>query len=176
VTILYQGVPGAFSHEACLAFADGEEAVPVVSFEEVVRGVADGRAAFGMLPLENSIAGEVPGVRALIEAAGLRIEATHMLPVRLHLLGVEDAELQEVRTVASHPMALKQCARTLARLKLETIEAENTAVAAQRLAARSEAALGSEAAARLYGRTVLMRDLQDAAGNATRFGLVSRGS
>lgn len=174
--ILYQGVPGAFSHEACLTFAAGEEPVPAASFALVASGVADGRAEFGMLPLENSIAGEVPGVRALIEAAGLRIAAEHVLPVRLHLLALEDAVLGEVRVVASHPMALKQCARTLARLGLAAEEAENTAVAVRNLARKDQAALGSDAAARIYGRRVLMRDLQDEAGNATRFALVSRGS
>ncbi|HZF96521.1 MAG TPA: prephenate dehydratase domain-containing protein [Allosphingosinicella sp.] len=174
--ILYQGVPGAFSHEACLAFVPGEEAVPAASFADVVRGVADGRAPLGMLPLENSIAGEVPGVGALIDAAGLRIEAEHVLAVRLHLVGLAEAELGEVRVVASHPMALKQCARTLARLGLAGEEAENTAVAVKNLASRDRAALGSEAAARIYGRKVLMCDLQDEDGNATRFGIVSRGS
>ncbi len=174
--ILYQGVPGAFSHEACLAFVPGEEAVPAASFADVANGVAEGRAALGMLPLENSIAGEVPGVRALIEAAGLRIEVEHVLPVRLHLVALPEAELADVRVVASHAMALKQCARSLARLGLAAEEAENTAVAVKNLARRDHAALGSEAAARIYGRKVLLRDLQDEDGNATRFGIVSRGS
>ncbi|HEY0014360.1 MAG TPA: prephenate dehydratase domain-containing protein [Allosphingosinicella sp.] len=174
--ILYSGVQGAFSHEACLAFAPGEEAAPAASFADVAAGVAEGRAPLGMLPLENSIAGEVPGVRALIAAAGLRIEVEHVLPVRLHLIGVAESELGEVRVVASHPMALKQCARSLARLRLAAAEAENTAVAVQRLDSRDRAALGSEAAALIYGRRVLMRDLQDVDGNATRFAVVSRGS
>jgi prephenate dehydratase len=174
--IFYAGVPGAFAHEACLAFVPGEEAVPVASFADVAAGVAEGRAPLGMLPLENKIAGEVPGVRALIEAARLRIEVEHVLPVRLHLVGLAEAELGEVRVVASHPMALRQCARSLARLGLQVEEAENTAVAVQNLANRDRAALGSEAAALIYGRKVLLRDLQDEEGNATRFGIVSRGS
>jgi prephenate dehydratase len=174
--ILYQGVPGAFSHEACLAFLPGEEAVPVASFADVAVGVATGRAQLGMLPLENSIAGNVPGVSDLIGTSGLRIEAEHVLAVRLHLIGLAEAQLGDVRLVASHPMALKQCAATLARLGLAAEEAENTAVAVKNLASRDRAALGSEAAAMIYGRKVLMRDLQDADGNATRFAVVSRGS
>ena len=170
--ILYQGVPGAFSHEACLAFVPAEEAVPVTTFADVVSGVAEGRAPLGMLPLENSIAGPVPGVQAMIREAGLRVQSEHALPVRLHLLGCAGARLEDLRSVASHAMALKQCAGSLARLGLAWEEAENTAVAVRALAGMNKGALGSEAAAQIYGRTILRRDMQDFPDNTTRFAIV----
>jgi prephenate dehydratase len=92
----------------------------------------------------------------------------------MHLLGVEGARLEDVRTVISHPVALKQCARTLEDLGLATEEAPNTALAAQSLAVRHRAVLASEAAAEAYGLTILRRDVHDRADNATRFAVLAR--
>lgn len=176
MTIAYQGAPGAFGHQACLAFLPGREAIAKASFAEVAAAVAAGEAELGMLPLENSRAGPVPGVAELIAASGLAVLAEHALPVRLHLLAPAGVRLAEIRTAVSHPMALRQCAASLARLGLATEEAENTAIAARDLAGRDRAALASEAAAALYGLTIVEADMQDDPGNATRFALVARRS
>ena len=173
MTVAYQGAPGAFSHEACLRFLPDHEAVGVAAFADVVEAVEAGRADFGILPLSNNEAGET-GARNLIESSGLRIAARHALPVRMHLLGLPSATLDGIRTVASHPVALRQCARTLARLGVQTEEATNTALAARGLSRIDHGVLASEAAAEQYGLAILMRDLQDRPDNATTFAVVAR--
>lgn len=175
MSIAYQGAPGAFGHEACRAFAPDEPAVALPTFAEVVAAVRQGSAEGGMLPVSNSRAGEVPGVRRVIEQGSLAIEAEYRLPIRLHLLGLRGVQLGQIVAVISHPMALRQCSGSLARLGVDLREARNTAVAARELCDPGTAALASEAAAAIYGRDILLRDLQDDPDNHTLFALVRRG-
>ena len=134
MTVAYQGAEGAFSHEACLRFLPDHEAIPFATFSDVVAAVQAGEAALGMLPLVNNEAGET-GARALIDKARLRIVEEPVLKVRMHLLGLPDATLDQIRTVVSHPVALRQCSEALAKLNLNTEETSNTALAAQARAA-----------------------------------------
>jgi prephenate dehydratase len=172
--VAYQGVPGAFGHEACLAFLPGHAPAPMPSFAAVAEAVASGAAELGMLPLANVWAGAVEGVRELIEAHHLTVAARHRLPVRMHLLALPGATLAGLARVASHPVALRQCAAAIARLGLVPEPAANTAVAARSLANLENAALASEAAARLYGLEILLRDVQDDPDNETLFAVVRR--
>ena len=174
MTVAYQGAPGAFSHQACLNFLPDHAVIARPTFAGVVAAVAEGAAEFGMLPLFNSRAGEVEGVREKIEGARLAVEAEYRLPVRLHLLGLPGSRLEQIGVVTSHPMALKQCERSLSRLGVKRRGAANTALAAQLLAEPSEAALASETAAAIYGLDTLLHDLQDDPDNSTVFALVRR--
>ncbi len=172
--VAYAGVEGAFAHEACLAFASEFQPVPLPDFDAVVAAVRAGTVEQGMLPLRNSRAGDVPGVAGLIAEADLLIESERALPVRMHLLGLEGAELAGLRLVRSHPMALRQCAGSIERLGLATESASNTALAARELRDPSVAVLASEAAAAAYGLKLLKRDVQDDPDNQTVFGIVKR--
>lgn len=174
MTVAYQGTEGAFSHEACLRFLPDEQPIAVATFEDVVGAVTRGDAEFGMLPLSNNQAGET-GARELLEKAGLDIVAEHDLPIRMHLLGLPNADIAKIRTVVSHPVALRQCAANLAELEVETEETSNTALAAAALTNPSRGVLASEEAARLYGLVILKRDVHDRPDNATRFAIVRRG-
>lgn len=174
MTIAYQGTEGAFSHEACLRFAPDRTPIAFATFSDVVAAVKNGEADLGMLPLANNEAGET-GARELIEKAHLNIVDEPVLPVRMHLLGMQHAELEQIRTVVSHPVALRQCSRVLADLEVATEETSNTALAAKALANPSRAVLASEAAAVLYGLRILKRDVHDRRDNATRFAIISRG-
>ena len=175
--VAYAGVPGAFAEGACHAFLPSHEPVPRDSFADVVEAVTQGVADTGMLPLHNETAGPVPGVASLIEAAGLQIEGRHSLPVRMQLAAIRGAAIQSIEVVRSHPMALAQCARALAALGVKQEAAENSATAALRLAEsgdRASAVLASERAAKLYGLTILRRDVHDQPDNRTVFGIVWR--
>ncbi|WP_167737630.1 prephenate dehydratase domain-containing protein [Sphingomonas parva] len=171
--VAYQGAPGSFGHQAALAFCRDCAAEARETFEAVAAAVARGEAERGVLPVENSRAGTVAGVAEIIAESGVRVLSEHDLPVRMHLLALPGVSLEQVRSVVSHPVALKQCAETLAALGLAGEAASNTAVAARALAARDQAVLASEAAAAAYGLVILRRDLQDDPGNATRFAIIA---
>ena len=173
MTVAYQGAEGAFSHEACLRFLPDHEPVPLTTFGDVVAAVQSGEAGFGMLPLANNEAGET-GARELIERAGLHIVAERVLAVRMHLLGSPNAALDQVRTVVSHPIALRQCSDVLSQLGVRTEETSNTALAAKALRNPNRAVLASEAAAAIYGLAILKRDVHNRSDNATTFAIVGR--
>jgi prephenate dehydratase len=174
MTVAYQGAEGAFSHEACLRFLPGHEPMAVATFSEVVDAVRSGKADLGMLPIANNEAGET-GARELIEKANLRTVDEPVLSVRMHLLGVPSASLDQIRTVVSHPVALRQCAQSLTALGVNTEETSNTALAAKALTNPNCGVLASEVAAELYGLAILKRDVHDRPDNATQFAIISRG-
>ena len=175
--VAYQGAPGAFAEEACRRFLPGCPAVARPTFAAVAQAVAGGETELGMLPRENSIAGSVPGIAELIEENRLIVRSEHLLPVRLHLLARPGTALDGLERVASHPMALAQCGRFLARTGLKAEEATNTALAAEALGRADGGAQGviaSEAAASVYGLAILERDVHDRPDNFTTFCVVAR--
>ena len=173
--IAYPGVPGAFSHEACIAFRPRDEAVARSGFEQVIAAVEAGETELGLLPLANNEAGET-GAADLIAKARVRVVQEHELPIQMHLLGMAGSRLADISTVVSHPVALRQCARHIRALGLSTKEASNTAVAAAELSDPSRAVLASAAAERIYGLKILKRDMHDRPDNATRFAIIDRRS
>ena len=174
MTIAYAGAPGAFAHEAAIAFAPGRVAIPFVDFPAVAEAVATGAAELGILPTANRRAGAVPGVAELLANPELVTVSMHDLTVRVHLLALPGVTIEEVRVIASHPVALAQCAEHLADLGVATEEASNTAVAAAGLANRDRGVLASEAAAQTYGLAILKRDMHDDPDNVTSFALIRR--
>jgi len=174
MSVAYHGVPGAFSHEACLRFLPGEQPIGLPTFADVVRAVERGEADFGILPRENNNVGGVDEVQGLLVVSSLRAIAEHKLPIRIHLLGLPGASLDQVRTAVSHPMAIKQCTETLRSLGLATEEAPSTSVAAQTLGDPAKAVLASAAAAEAYGLVVLKANVHDHEINETTFVVVSR--
>ena len=155
--VAYQGVPGAFSHEACLTFLADCEPFGKPTFANVIEAVEQGETEFGMLPYENSAVGPVEEVHRLLADCPLAIVARHVLPIRMHLLGLPGARLGDVTTAVSHPMALKQCAAT-----------------AVLLADPTNAVLASEFASKAYGLTILKRDMQDHPDNSTIFVVLAK--
>lgn len=172
MSVAYPGVEGAFAHLACLRFLPKHEPVPVAHFSDVLEAVLSGTTQFGILPVSNNQAGET-GARALIEESAVHLVDEPELPVRMCLLGMPGSTIDQIQTIVSHPMALRQCAGKLARLGVATAEVSNTAVAAKTLSEAKRAVLASEAAATIYGLTILLHDIHDRADNATRFAIVT---
>ncbi len=131
--IAYQGEKGAFSELAILRLC-GEDAHPIAcaEFGDVTHVVRAGDADFGMLPVHNSIAGPVQASIDAIAREGLHVVLASEMPIRLCLLALPGSTLQGLRTVESHPVALRQCARFLAGLTaIEARSAYDTAGAAR---------------------------------------------
>ncbi len=173
----FQGAPGAFSHEACMELRPWDEHVPFDTFEEAIAAVKSGDCDCALIPVENSTIGAVEPAATLVNESGLPVLGDAWRPIRMALLVIDGAVLEQIRTVASHPIALRQCARTLAEMGFEIVEAFDTAGAAREVAElgdRSRAAIAPIAAAEVYGLTVLRNDLQDSDDNRTRFVLLAR--
>jgi prephenate dehydratase len=176
-SVAYQGVPGAFSHEACRTFLPGFEPIACETFEAAFAAVSSGACAFAMVPVENSLAGPVPEVARLLPASGLTVTAEHRLPIRLQLMALPGVRLTQVKAAASHPMALAQCAHTLKHLGVSPQPAFDTAGAARDLVRsgdRTRAAIASRTAAALYGLDIVRENVEDRPDNTTRFVVVKR--
>ncbi len=176
--VAYQGVPGAFSHIALLRLFPHGQPLSLPTFSQVFAAVEEGRASYGVLPFENSQAGDVSEVLDLCMAhPSIYIVRTYDLPVTQNLLGIEGAALSSLRKVISHPQALRQCAPFLERLGVLIEPRANTALAAQEVAQAQDtslAAIASVETAALYGLSILCPDISEARDNTTRFIVISR--
>lgn len=179
VRVVYQGVEGAYSHAAALqVFGEETELYHVLTFEEAMQEVQEGRADYGVLPIENSTAGAVIDNYDLQIKYDNHIVAETFVPVRHTLLGCPGARAEDIKTVFSHPQALMQCSEFLnAHKEMKQISVENTAVAAKKVVEekdRTQAAIASEIAGRLYGLQTLQPEIQNNKNNTTRFIILSR--
>ena len=176
-TIAYQGEPGANSHIACADVYPGWTALPCATFEDAFTAIGDGTATLGMIPIENSIAGRVADIHALIPDAGLHIVGEYFLPIHFQLLGTRDATLEGLRSVHSHVHALGQCRKIIRRLGVSAHVAGDTAGSARQVAEWGDPTKGSLAprmAADIYGLKTLAKDVEDEAHNTTRFVILSK--
>ena len=170
--IAFQGEPGANSDEACRASFPDYEPVPHAAFDEAFEAVKSGDCQLGMIPVENSIAGRVADVHHLLPSSGLKIIGEHFKPIHFQLMVNPGARLEDVTTVISMPFAASQCRRALRRLGVAIEPSGDTAASAKALAAHpdpAKAAIAPALAAELYGLEIVMRDIEDAAHNTTRF-------
>ena len=170
--IAFQGEPGANSHEACRTYFPDYEAVPCATFEEAFEAIKTGACQLGMIPIENSIAGRVADVHHLLPASGLKIVGERFKPIHFQLMANPGVKLEDLKTVASMPIALAQCRKTIRRLKLKTEGVGDTAGAAKMLSEHpdpSRAAISPALAAEIYGLEILARDIEDEHSNTTRF-------
>lgn len=190
-TVAFQGTFGAFGEMAARArWADGEPR-PMPTFERVVASVAAGISDFGVLPIWNSILGEIPFTRGVLDGAKVTIVEEVTVRIELCLLARKGVPLETIAYVGSHPAALAQCRRWLAaHPALTSCPAWDTAGAARDLAdlgapyawyerlpgagPRTLAAIAGPEAAERYGLTILARGIQDVADNETRFAILVR--
>src|SRR5256886_17451876 len=129
--IAVQGDPGAYSEQARLLLEPRAESQPHREFRDVAQAVVDGRADFGLLPIENSLVGSIATNFDLIAESGLAIVGEVVSSVHHCLLGLAGASRDSLRRVLSHPVALAQCERFLRELAgVEVVAFYDTAGAA----------------------------------------------
>lgn len=179
------GPPGTHGEEALrAALGDAAASANLVALEsngDVVRAVESGAIDCGLVPIENSIEGAVTEtLDALVhDAPSVRIAGELIWPAHHCLVAAEPIELEAITVVTSHPQALSQCANFITeRLpKAQRLAEVSTAGAIRNAIDRSDgyAGIGSEIAAEIYGGVVLEREIEDVAGNKTRFVWLAKG-
>ena len=170
--ISYQGVPGAYSHKACLEVGNDVEAISCNTFEGATAAVVEGRADLAMLPIENSTYGRVADIHRLLPESGLHIVGEHFLRVNINLLGIRGSRLKDIRSALSHGVLLGQCRDFLIRHGIRPVPSTDTAGSAEHVLAANDpgtGALASDLAADLYGLEILVKNVEDRPNNTTRF-------
>jgi prephenate dehydratase len=180
VRVAFQGEPGAFSEDAIMKFFVSTRVVtvPARRFDDVVAAVLDGRTEYGVLPVENTIAGVVADAERALAESQLRRVAEVSIPIEQCLLAVRGARLRDLSRVLSHPVALAQCTKFLsAHPRLTPLRSPDTAGAAREVAGagdRAMAVIAGRRAAELYRLDVLAKGIQDVEVNETRFVVLAR--
>ena len=175
--VAYLGPEATFTHAAALKkFGTSAVYLPQSDMADIFREVDRGNAAYGVVPVENSIEGAVTSTLDLFPDSDVLIVGEIYLEVVQNLLTREGA-LDEIDVVYSHPHALAQCRgwlrKNMPHARVETVS--STGEAARLVAEHSRsAAIGSIGAAELYGLHVLARSIEDNAVNVTRFIVISR--
>lgn len=171
--VAFQGESGAYSEQAVRQhFGSAVTSLPSRTFAGIFDAIHEQRATFGMLPVENSLAGTVIPAYDLLVDHDLRVQAEIILKVEHCLMAPPGINLEEVKQARSHPQALSQCEQTLRRLGIRPLTHYDTAGAARDLATNPEpetAAIASALAAETYGLDILAQNVQDQVLNYTRF-------
>lgn len=179
----YLGPEGTYSHQALLESGVAGEAWPLPTLYDTVMAVQDEAVAAALVPIENSLEGSVNVTLDTLatDAADVAIVGETVAEIRNCLIAARPIELAAVATVYSHPQANAQCAHFL-RTRLggaRVISSNSTAEAVRSVVAEPDAphaALGNRLAAALYGGEILLEDVDDHAGNQTRFVWLARGA
>jgi prephenate dehydratase len=175
--IAYQGEPGANSHIACVENYPGFTPLPCATFEDAFAAIQDGSAELGMIPIENSLAGRVADIHALLPASGLHIVGETFLPIHFELLALPGARLDDLKSVHSHVHALGQCRNIIREHRLKPVVASDTAGSAREVAEwgdKTRASLATRLAGEIYGLNALVSDVEDDEHNTTRFVVLSK--
>lgn len=171
--VAFQGEAGAFSELAVRRHFADAQAIACRELADAAAELLSGRVDFAVLPVENTLAGAVPGAAAILDDPRLRVTAQLWLPIHHYLLAVPGASLATIRSVLSHPVALAQCTTLfVVHPHLVPLSWYDTAGAAKHVAHTGDielAAIASEAAAERYGLHILRSRVEDRPDNQTRF-------
>ena len=175
---IFSGKKGAYAEQAIENFFDGTVEIQTVdSFDEIFQSVVDGKAEFGMVPIENSTAGSVyNNYDNLTRYEDVSIVGAVTLRIQHSLLGVKGASLETIKNVYSHPQGLSQCSAFLKNQKWQMVDTVSTATAASFVAEKGSvenAAICNARNAEIYGLEVIKEGIQNEQNNYTRFVVIA---
>ena len=179
IKVAFQGEKGAYSHLASLEVFPEIEPVGCTTFEETFKLAYDNPEYKVIIPIENSLAGRVADIHYLIPKYKLQIQSEHFQKVSHNLLGIKGAKIEDIKTVRSHAQAIGQCQKIIIENKFETIISADTAGSAKYILEKnkkSDAAIASNLAAKIYNLDILKANVQDEAQNITRFFIMQKKS
>jgi len=177
--IALQGEQGCFSHLASLEIFPNAEIKFCSTFEETFQLAKENPKYKIVIPIENSLAGRVADIHYLIPKYKLQVHAEHFHKVNHNLLGIKGSKIKDIKTVRSHSQAIGQCQKIISDNNLKPIISADTAGSARFIFEKkdkSEAAIASALAAKIYNLEILKSNIEDESGNVTRFFIMGKES
>lgn len=178
--VAIQGIEGSFHHQVAQEYFGVDVQVEkCLSFPEVVTRLLSGKAGKAVMAIENSTAGSILPNYSLMDENRLRVIGEHYIPISMNLMAMPGQTIADIKRVYSHPMALLQCMDFFRKNRhIKLIEDTDTAEVARRISWEKEkgvAAVGSKAAAGIFGLEILAAQIHTIKNNATRFLILDTG-
>lgn len=176
--VLFFGEKGSYTEQAMMEYFKQEvTGIPAGTFGEIMQAVKEGRAQYGVLPLENSSTGTLSDIFDLLAEYDNVIVGEHVIKIEHHLWGLPGSKLDNIRRVYSHRQGLLQCSGFLSKHPvMEQVEFGSTAGCARRILEEqdpTQAAIASRKAGEHLGLQLLQGSIQNEQTNSTRFIIIS---
>ena len=175
--VAYSGVKGAFGYIAAKKMFPQAKLIACPNFEDAYNMTENGNCDCTVLPLENSYAGEVGTVMDLMFSGNLYVNQIIDMDIVHNLIACKDVNVNNIKTVISHPQALEQCEDYLKRHNLKSVPYSNTALAAQYVKETNNptiATIASSETADIYDLKIIDKEINSVKNNTTRFAAFSR--
>jgi 3-deoxy-7-phosphoheptulonate synthase len=179
--VAFQGERGAYSEKALKNYfpEDKAESYPCSSFASVFESLLKGKADWGVLPMENSLAGSILENYDLLNLnPDISIVGEIKVRVRHNLIAHKGVKLEDITEVHSHPQALAQCERFIKEHSMKPVPAYDTSGAVADLSkdktALTTAAIASDEAARVWDMEIIKEGIETNPNNYTRFAVIGR--
>lgn len=181
LSVAIQGIASSFHEVAALSyFSEPINTIECLSFHDLCERLNVGEADYAVMAIENSIAGSILQNYFLLQEYHFSIVGELYLPIHMHLLALPGVKLSDIRSIESHPMAIRQCTEFLHGLNgVEIRESDDTALSARRvkeLKLKNTAAIANEFAAKRYGLEILEKRIETHKKNFTRFLILTKRS
>lgn len=177
--IAYLGLPGSYSHQAAIKyFGKKAEVLACSSFDEIISKTKEGIVSYGIIPVSNSLVGQIADNYQLIKSSDLAIVGELDLPIHHCLAGTPDSSVDQISQIYSHPSALAQCKKYLEKYPtIQKIVYSDTASAAKYVQQHQDSrltAICSRSAAKIYDLKIIATNIEDHPNNITHFKVVTR--
>jgi prephenate dehydratase len=179
VRVSIQGFEGSFHQVAARQFfGKGVEVITCATFREVVKIAGNKKESDGgVMAIENSIAGSILPNYNLLQKSNLKVAGEIYLQIKQNLLVNRGVQLEDIKEVHSHPMALQQCLDYLDKYNWKLVETEDTALSAKHIYQKRSkhiAAVASKLASELFDLDVIAPNIHTMKNNYTRFLIIQR--
>ncbi len=177
IKVAFLGPEGTFSHQAALSFFGHSASFsPMDTIEEVFSEVEKGGCNQGVVPIENSYEGSVNTTLDMLYRYELKINGEILIRIR-HNLMTKAHNIEEIKKIYSHPMAIAQCKSWIRKhmINISTQETHSTAAAAKIVINDPcSAVIGSRLLADIYELNILKEGIEDSPDNITRFLIIGK--
>jgi prephenate dehydratase len=179
--VAIQGIKGAFHEIAAKQYFNNSiETVHCNTFKQVFESVQSGTSEFGIIAIENTIAGSLLANYNLLKESKTKVIGEISLHISQNLMALPGTSIHDITEVYSHPIAIAQSKDFFDdKPQMKLIEWSDTASSAEKISREKipyAAAIASDYAAKLYGLQIIAENIETNKKNYTRFLIIARQS
>lgn len=176
--VAFYGEKGSYTEQAMLDYFQTEvSGLPMETFGEVMQSIKEGKAKYGVLPIENSSTGTLSDIFDLLAEYDNYIIGEQLVKIEHNLWGLPGATISDIKKVYSHKQGLLQCSEFLKQHQgVKLIDGYSTAGSARLILEEkdiTQAAIASKRAGEVNGLQLLQAGIHNEDHNTTRFIIIT---